>query len=329
LLAKRKARKPGGPPVFGDYDSDDMDQFRKARELRNRNIFPEDHMTPSENERYQEARAKCSAASKAKASSEPPLGLGALGSEYARCRSASLQRIGSRPLKRTATEHSRPRSGMLDPVEYSSPSGSDSEVDSAPSQAPLVTRANPKPYIAHAFRVCIVGDSGLRLKKSKGTAGFEADLKCMLGPNLEIVTYPGEGAEAITKYISSMRGVAHIVVAVWFLNELFSDAKQLVSVYPQRVNTLAKKLAKTLLQFPYQAAVIGGSAALWDVPGEFDIWAKRIRDAVSEEGVFVVDGVAGYSTLALAKDHWLLVREPGKVGCRLNIRHFLVRDERF
>jgi hypothetical protein len=43
----------------------------------------------------------------------------------------------------------------------------------------------------------IVGDSALQLNKSKGTVGFEAELKALLGPHVEIIRFPGEGAGAI------------------------------------------------------------------------------------------------------------------------------------
>ena len=44
----------------------------------------------------------------------------------------------------------------------------------------------------------IVGDSALQLNKSKGTVGFEAELKALLGPHVDIIRFPGEGAGAIS-----------------------------------------------------------------------------------------------------------------------------------
>lgn len=161
--------------------------------------------------------------------------------------------------------------------------------------------ANPRP---DQLKICIVGDSGLQLNKSKGTAGFETDIRAILGPNTDVVRFPGEGAATITRWVQSKRSEAHAVVVVWFLNELFTTRWTLVEQYPARMDGLAQGLAAALKDFPYRAAVIGGGACLWRVSGQFDTWADRVRTIVRSQGIHVVDGLDAYSGLELTDDHW-------------------------
>jgi len=161
------------------------------------------------------------------------------------------------------------------------------------------------------LKICIVGDSGLQLNKSKGTAGFDADVRALLGPNTDIVCFPGEGAATITRYVETKCSSAHAVVAVWFLNELFTKRWTLVEQYPARIDDLAQGLANALSGFPYRAAVIGGGACLWRVSGRFDIWADKVRSILSSQGIHVVDGLDAYSNLELTDDHWHARSTPG------------------
>merc|ERR1712107_950737 len=113
------------------------------------------------------------------------------------------------------------------------------------------------------------GDSGLTLKKSKGTSGFLTELRQLLGSNINIASFPGEGASTITRYLHSIRNHAHAVVVVWFLNELFPSRWRVVDQYPADMDALAEELADVLKSFLYRAAIIGGSAHLWSVSGKF------------------------------------------------------------
>jgi len=174
---------------------------------------------------------------------------------------------------------------------------------SAPSSYSPVLGATMRPMVTSSLKVSLVGDSGLQLNKSKGTSGFESDLRLLLGPNVEVVRFPGEGAEAITRYLHSKRGTVHVAVAVWFLNELFNGSGQIVGAYPPHMDHLAMGLADALKSFPFHIAVIGGAACLWKVSGQFDIWAERARNVVSEQGVCVVDGLDCYSALELKDWH--------------------------
>lgn len=154
------------------------------------------------------------------------------------------------------------------------------------------------------LRTYIVGDSGLRLKKSKGTSDFLPQWRQILGPNARIVSFPGEGASAITRYLHRIRSDAQAVVVVWFLNELFTSQWRLIDEYPAYLDALAEGLADALGLFPRRAAVIGGCARLWNVSGKFDSWAERLRGIVSRRGIHVVSGEDLYSLCGIAGDRW-------------------------
>jgi len=149
-----------------------------------------------------------------------------------------------------------------------------------------------------------VGDSGLRLKKSKGTSGFLAESRRILGPNTTTVSFPGEGALAITRYLHRIRFDAQVVVVVWFLNEFFPARWSLTDHYPADIDALAGGLADALGNFPHRAAIIGGGAHLWNVSGKFDTWAERVRGIVSRRGIHVVSGEDIYSNCEITADRW-------------------------
>jgi len=149
-----------------------------------------------------------------------------------------------------------------------------------------------------------VGDSGLRLKKSKGSSGFLAQSHQILGPNTRIVSFPGEGASAITHYLHRIRFDAQAVVVVWFLNEFFHTHGRLTDHYPAYMDALAEGLADVLRNFPHRAAVIGGCAHLWNVSGQFDVWAERVRGIVSRRDIHVVSGEDIYSICEITDDRW-------------------------
>ena len=85
----------------------------------------------------------------------------------------------------------------------------------------------------------------------------------------------------------------------------------MVDEYSIHMDDLAQGLANALSGFPYRAAVIGGSARLWRVSGQFDIWADRVRSIIAAQGIYVVDGLAVYSRLDLTDDHWHARSTPG------------------
>jgi len=149
-----------------------------------------------------------------------------------------------------------------------------------------------------------VGDSVLRLKTSKGTSGFLPQSRRILGPNTKIVSFPGEGASAITRYLHSIRFDAQAVVVVWFLNEFFHTQWRLTEHYPAYMDALAEGLADVLGNFPHRAAIIGGCAHLWNVSGKFDMWAERVRGIVSRRGIRVVSGEDIYSICEITDDRW-------------------------
>lgn len=150
---------------------------------------------------------------------------------------------------------------------------------------------------------CIVGDSGLQLNKSKGTAAFDVQLQSLLGPNVDVVRYPGEGAEAITRCLQS-RPSTGVAIAVWNLNELFDKSNALKKSYPVFVDGVALCLARELRRFSHRVAVVGGSATLWNVSGRFDEWADRVRDIFRDNGIWVVDGIDCYSKLSMKNGGW-------------------------
>merc|ERR1712190_387607 len=108
-------------------------------------------------------------------------------------------------------------------------------------------RFNP---LTSGLKICIVGDSGIQLNKSKGTAGFDYDLKEQLGDNVETARFPAEGAEVMTRYLRNKQSL-DVVVAVWMLNELFDKANNLLRQYPPSIDHLAVALAAELKRFPH------------------------------------------------------------------------------
>ena len=70
--------------------------------------------------------------------------------------------------------------------------------DSRGAQPSGVIHAQRPPQPSMRVLNDIVGDSALQLNKSKGTVGFEAELKALLGPHVDIIRFPGEGAGAIS-----------------------------------------------------------------------------------------------------------------------------------
>ena len=195
------------------------------------------------------------------------------------------------------------------------------ETEAAAAAVPSQQRLSPPPMQPSwtaiprldDLRICIVGDSGLQLNKSKkngDTATLETYVRAVLGPNTDAICFPGKGASCITRYVETARSSADAVVVVWFLNELFTKRWKLVDEYPKYLDDLAQGLAAALRSFPYRAAMIGGSACLWKVPERFDIWADRVRSIVSSQGIQVVDGMDAYSTLKMTDDHWHAVNTP-------------------
>ena len=155
----------------------------------------------------------------------------------------------------------------------------------------------------YGLRICVVGDSGLQLNRSKGTTSFERELKDLLGQNAEVVRFAVEGADTIASFLLAKDSL-DVVVAVWLLNELFDKRNILLTEYPSSLDAAALRLACELKRFPHHLAVVGGSAALWEVAGQFDTWAERVRSIFIGEGILTVDGVDCYADLTMMKDGW-------------------------
>ena len=104
------------------------------------------------------------------------------------------------------------------------------ETEAAAAAVPSQQRLSPPPMQPSwtaiprldDLRICIVGDSGLQLNKSKkngDTATLETYVRAVLGPNTDAICFPGKGASCITRYVETARSSADAVVVVWFLNE--------------------------------------------------------------------------------------------------------------
>merc|ERR1712039_1103310 len=93
------------------------------------------------------------------------------------------------------------------------------------------------------------------------------------------------------------KGTIDVVIAVWMLNKLFDKSSNILKQYPSHMDALAVRFGMELKKHRLCAAVIGGSAELWGVSSEFDVWAQRVRDVLRGEGIWVVDGISCYSNL--------------------------------
>ena len=161
--------------------------------------------------------------------------------------------------------------------------------------------------IQRGLQALVVGDSGLSLNKSRrGSTAFEWELSQELGQGIQahIKRFPGEGATAIINHLRFRRNDVDVVVAVWFLNELFTGYRQLVHEYPDFMDRLAIELAEALVLVPCAMAVIGGTAELWRVPERYNDYVRRICQLFSDRGILVVDGTDLYPFLSRWPDGW-------------------------
>ena len=174
---------------------------------------------------------------------------------------------------------------------------------SSDTQPVSVQECRAQPLALCDLKICVAGDSGLQLNRSKGTTSFQKELQALLGPHAEVHRFPAEGATAIGSFLHSMQSF-DVVVIVWLLNEFFDNRNKLLATYPLSIDAAARGLAQELKRFPYHLAVIGGSAALWNVPERFDAWANRVCDIFTSEGIAVDSGIDCFSDLTMTKDGW-------------------------
>lgn len=173
-----------------------------------------------------------------------------------------------------------------------------------PKPPPRYHSANPP--------VLVVGDSSLQLKNSKKrTTDCLQALQKEIGTGAIIKRFAGEGAKTITKHLKSMlgEGKANCVISMWHLNELFDNHRKLRGdVDIHQFDKLALELANVMLNFPSHAAVVGGTARLWQIDDRdaeaYDYWAERARRIFIDAGVHVVvDGVACFTDME-RHDRW-------------------------